>query len=213
MATGLERNISSTLRSLTQVATRVVKRHRPATPRLFRQRQPSVQDRFLHGPPVRPLSRRAPRNPEASSRLCPGGTLWSSQNRGTGPRTLLLAGRVGRHQPLRDFLRDVPTQPSRETSSMRFRTAHRHPGFLLAASAHGLDGRFPWLVPSVDDGPPFDSILTFIDRLSGMCRFVPARSSDTAEDTAMHLINNVIRNHGGPDIIIADNDVRQCAGF
>jgi hypothetical protein len=66
---------------------------------------------------------------------------------------------------------------------------------------------------SIDGGPPFDSILTFIDRLSGMCRFVPARASDTAEDTAVHLINNVIRHHGCPDWIIADNDVRLRAGF
>jgi len=46
-----------------------------------------------------------------------------------------------------------------------------------------------------------------------MCRFVPARASDTAEDTAVHLINNVIRHHGCPDRIIADNDTRLRAGF
>ena len=45
---------------------------------------------------------------------------------------------------------------------------------------------------SVDGGPPFASILTFIDRLSGMCCFVFARKSDNTEDTAVHRINIVI---------------------
>ena len=37
------------------------------------------------------------------------------------------------------------------------------------------------------DDQPFESILTFIDRLSGMCSFVSARVKDSAEDTAVHL--------------------------
>ena len=64
-----------------------------------------------------------------------------------------------------------------------------------------------------DSSKPFDSILPFIDRLSGMCRFVPACATDTAEETAVHFINNVVRHHGCPDRIIADNDVRWRAGF
>ena len=74
-----------------------------------------------------------------------------------------------------------------------------------------------WTVGSppskLENGEPYDSILTFIDRLTGMCRFVPARATDTAEQTAVHLINNVIRHHGCPDRIIADNDSRLRAGF
>jgi len=65
----------------------------------------------------------------------------------------------------------------------------------------------------LDEGKPYDAILTFIDRLTGMARFVPARASDTAEKTALHLINNAIRHHGCPDRIIADNDSRLRAGF
>ena len=60
---------------------------------------------------------------------------------------------------------------------------------------------------------PFNAILTFVCRLSGYVRFVCARTTDTAEDTAIHLINNVIRHHGCPDCIIADNDIRLRAGF
>ena len=59
-----------------------------------------------------------------------------------------------------------------------------------------------------DGGKPYDAILSFIDRITGMCRFVPARASDTAVKTAVHLINNVIRHHGCPDRIIVDNDSR-----
>ena len=62
-------------------------------------------------------------------------------------------------------------------------------------------------------GKPFDSILTFVDRLWGMCHFVPVRAADTAEDTAIHLINAVIKHHGCPAKIIADNDTRLRAGF
>ena len=65
----------------------------------------------------------------------------------------------------------------------------------------------------IDKGKPFNSILTFIDRLSGMAYFVPCRSTDTAAETAVHLINHVIRHHGCPKRIIADNDVRLRAGF
>ena len=46
-----------------------------------------------------------------------------------------------------------------------------------------------------------------------MSVFVCDRDTDTAEDTAVHLINNVIRHHGYPDRIIADNDYRLRAGF
>ena len=60
---------------------------------------------------------------------------------------------------------------------------------------------------------PFNTILTFVCRLSGSVRFVCARDADTAEDTTVHLINNVIRHHGCPDRIIADNDYRLRAGF
>ena len=46
-----------------------------------------------------------------------------------------------------------------------------------------------------------------------MCHFVPARVTDTAEDTAILLINAVIKHHGCPANIIADNDTRLRAGF
>jgi len=74
-----------------------------------------------------------------------------------------------------------------------------------------------WMVgfppSSLENGKPHDSMLTFIPRLSGLCRFVSARATDTAEDTAVHLINSVIRHHGCPDRIIADNDTRLRADF
>ena len=60
---------------------------------------------------------------------------------------------------------------------------------------------------------PDDSIHNFVDHLSGMCRFVPARAKDSAKDTEMHLINNVIRLHGCPERIIADNVTRFRVGL
>lgn len=65
----------------------------------------------------------------------------------------------------------------------------------------------------IEKGKRFNSILTFIDRLSGIAHFIPCRSTDTAAETAIHLINHVIQHHGSPERIIADNDVRLRAGF
>ena len=65
----------------------------------------------------------------------------------------------------------------------------------------------------IEKGKPVNSILTFIDRLSGMAHFVPCRSTDPAAETAIHFLNQVIRHHGRPKSIIADNDVRLRAGF
>ena len=65
----------------------------------------------------------------------------------------------------------------------------------------------------IEKGKRFNSILTFIDRLSGIAHFIPCRSTDTAADTAIHVINHVIQHHGSPERIIADNDVRLRAGF
>ena len=76
-----------------------------------------------------------------------------------------------------------------------------------------MDWTVGFPLSKLDGSNPYDAILTFIDRLTGMAHFVPARASDTAEMTAVRLINNVIRHHGCPDRIIADNDSRLRAGF
>jgi len=66
---------------------------------------------------------------------------------------------------------------------------------------------------NLEGAKPYNSILTFIDRLSGMARFVSARATDLAEDTAVHSTKNVIRHHGCPDQIVAATDTGLCAGF
>ena len=75
------------------------------------------------------------------------------------------------------------------------------------------DWTFDFPPSKLDAVLSYDSILTVVNRLSDMCRFVPARPNDFAEETAVHLINNVIRHHGCPEQIIADNDTQLRAGI
>ena len=72
-----------------------------------------------------------------------------------------------------------------------------------------MDWTFDFPPSKLDAVLSYDSILTVVNRLSGMCRFVPARPNDSAEETTVHLINNVIRHHGCPHKIIADNDTQR----
>jgi len=51
-----------------------------------------------------------------------------------------------------------------------------------------------------------DSILVVVDRLSKMAHFLPVKGTDTAADTAAHLVNNVIRVRGIPASIVSDRD-------
>ena len=172
----------------------------------------TFQDRLLQRLSLRIVPGSPGGDPRKPARLRYGRALRTSQDSSPGPRTLLLERNVERHQPLRHLLRHLPTKPGSQACSVGGRPGHRHPRLRMAAPAHGLDGGIP-SVQTSGRGKPYDSILTFIDHLSGMCRFVPARAKDTAEDTAVHLINNVIRQHGYPDRIIADNDTRLRAGF
>ena len=53
-----------------------------------------------------------------------------------------------------------------------------------------------------------DSILVFVDSLSKMAHFVPAKKTSTAADTVDVLADRLIRYHGLPEALILDRDPR-----
>jgi Integrase zinc binding domain/RNase H-like domain found in reverse transcriptase/Chromo (CHRromatin Organisation MOdifier) domain/Integrase core domain len=52
----------------------------------------------------------------------------------------------------------------------------------------------------------FDAVVTFVDKLSKMVHFVPTKTDITAPELARLFIDNVVRLHGLPRIIISDRD-------
>jgi hypothetical protein len=66
-------------------------------------------------------------------------------------------------------------------------------------------------LPTTAEG--YDSILVFVCALSGMVHLQAARTSDTSQVTARHLLNNVVRLYGLPKVIISDRDVRLTSKF
>ena len=66
-------------------------------------------------------------------------------------------------------------------------------------------------LPTTAEG--YDSILVFVCALSGMVHLQAARTSDTSQVTARHLVNNVVRLYGLPKVIISDRDVRLTSKF
>ena len=59
----------------------------------------------------------------------------------------------------------------------------------------------------------FDSITTFVDRLSRRVHFVPSRMSDTAKDVAQLFFDNIFRLHGLPDSVVSDRDPKFTSKF
>lgn len=52
----------------------------------------------------------------------------------------------------------------------------------------------------------FDSITTFVDKLTKRIQLVPSRGTDRAADVAECFSNHVFHHHGLPDSIVSDRD-------
>jgi hypothetical protein len=59
----------------------------------------------------------------------------------------------------------------------------------------------------------YDSITTWVDRLSRRVHFVPSKSKDTAVDCAKNFFRDVFKNHGLPDNIVSDRDSKFTSMF
>ena len=66
-------------------------------------------------------------------------------------------------------------------------------------------------LPKTKNG--FDSITTYVDRLSRRVHFIPSRESDSAVDVANTFFSNIFRHHGIPDSIVSDRDPKFTSKF
>ena len=78
----------------------------------------------------------------------------------------------------------------------------------------------PWQSVSLDfitDLPTtaagFDAILTFVDRFTKQCHFIPTNKSVGVVETAALFIREIYRLHGLPTSIISDRDPRFTSHF
>ena len=58
-----------------------------------------------------------------------------------------------------------------------------------------------------------DMIYIVVDRFTKMGKFIPIKSTYMADDMAQVFIDNVVRNHGYPEKIISDRDVKFTSRF
>ena len=70
-----------------------------------------------------------------------------------------------------------------------------------------------WLSGIPPDKEGRDTILVFIDALTGMLHFQACKKTDTSKDTARHFVHNVGRLHGMPEVVVSDRDIRLRANF
>ena len=70
-----------------------------------------------------------------------------------------------------------------------------------------------WLSGIPPDKEGRDTILVFIDALTGMVHFQACKKTDTSKDTARHFVHNVVRLHGMPEVVVSDRDIRLRANF
>ena len=54
----------------------------------------------------------------------------------------------------------------------------------------------------------YDTILVFIDSLTGMVHLQLCKKTDTARDTAKHFVHAIVRLHGMPVSVASDRDIR-----
>ena len=78
----------------------------------------------------------------------------------------------------------------------------------------------PWDVVHLDwisgfqkSAEGYDSILVFVDALTGMVHLQACTKADTSKDTAHHFVKNVVRLHGMPRAVVSDRDIRLRAHF
>ena len=70
-----------------------------------------------------------------------------------------------------------------------------------------------WLSGIPPDKEGRDTILVFIDALTGMVHLQACKKTDTSKDTARHFVHNVVRLHGMPEVVVSDRDIRLRANF
>lgn len=59
----------------------------------------------------------------------------------------------------------------------------------------------------------YDSITTWVDRLSRRVHFIPSRGDDSAVDVATNFFAHIFRHHGLPDSIVSDRDPKFTSKF
>ncbi len=67
-----------------------------------------------------------------------------------------------------------------------------------------IAGDFIVKLPKTKNG--YDSITTYVDRLSRRVPFIPSKYSDTAVDVANTFFSNLFKHHGMPDSIVSDRN-------
>ena len=66
-------------------------------------------------------------------------------------------------------------------------------------------------LPKTKNG--YDSITTYVDRLSRRVHFIPSKDSDTAVDVANDFFSHLFKQHGMPDSIVSDRDPKFTSKF
>ncbi len=66
-------------------------------------------------------------------------------------------------------------------------------------------------LPKTKNG--FDSITTYVDRLTRRVHFIPSKDSDTAVDVANAFFSHLFKHHGMPDSIVSDRDPKFTSKF
>ena len=66
-------------------------------------------------------------------------------------------------------------------------------------------------LPKTKNG--FNSITTWVDRLSRRVHFIPSKEADTAVDVANAFYSNIFKLHGIPDNIVSDRDPKFTSKF
>ena len=66
-------------------------------------------------------------------------------------------------------------------------------------------------LPKTKNG--YDSITTWVDRLSRRVHFIPSKEEDTAVDSANSFFANIFKLHGIPDSIVSDRDPKFTSKF
>ena len=59
----------------------------------------------------------------------------------------------------------------------------------------------------------FDSITTYVDRLSIRVHFIPSKDTDTVVDVADSFFSNSLKHNGIPDSIVSDKDPKFTSKF
>jgi transposase InsO family protein len=78
-----------------------------------------------------------------------------------------------------------------------------------------------WHTLTMDFAGPFvvsgegkwDMVMLVIDKVTKRCHLVPAKSTDTAANTARRFFDSIVRLHGLPSVIVSDRDTKFTSHF